>query len=62
MNLRYLLFIKRWPQMKLANKSGYSQSLISRWVMGYAKPGPEQFKKLCQALEVSEDDLTFEKK
>jgi len=60
MNLRYVRFIKRVTQLSLMLKSGISQSMISRFEMGYAKPTPEQHKQLCDALGVSEEDLTWE--
>ena len=44
-------------QSQLANKVGLKQSQISEWLKGKNKPGYDNIKAICLALDISADRL-----
>lgn len=44
-------------QSQLANKIGLKQSQISEWLKGKSKPGYDNLKAICLALNISADRL-----
>ncbi len=44
-------------QSQLANKIGLKQSQISEWLKGKSKPGYDNLKAICLALDISADRL-----
>ena len=44
-------------QSELANKIGLKQSQISEWLKGKSKPGYDNIKTICIALDISADRL-----
>lgn len=38
---------------ELSEETGYSRSLIDHWELGLNKIKPQQFERLCEALEVT---------
>ena len=44
-------------QSQLANKVGLKQSQVSEWLKGKSKPGYDNLKAICLALDISADRL-----
>ena len=44
-------------QTELANKIGLKQSQISEWLNGKSKPGYDNIKAICIALDISADRI-----
>lgn len=44
-------------QSQLANKIGIKQSQVSEWLNGKSKPGYDNFKAICLALDISGDRI-----
>ena len=44
-------------QTELANKIGIKQSQVSEWLNGKSKPGYDNIKAICLALDISADRL-----
>ncbi len=44
-------------QSQLASKIGLKQSQISEWLKGKSKPGYDNLKAICLALDISADRL-----
>lgn len=44
-------------QSQLANKIGVKQSQISEWLKGKSKPGYDNLKSICIALDISGDRI-----
>lgn len=42
-------------QTQLANKIGIKQSQVSEWLRGKSKPGYDNIKAMCVALNISAD-------
>ena len=59
-NLRWVRFIKRVSQHKLAAITGISQARISLLENGYVKPSDDDIVRLAEGLGVKPDDLSFE--
>lgn len=38
---------------EVAQKTGFSRSLIDHWELGFNKINPKKFERLCDALQVS---------
>lgn len=48
---------KGWKQMELAKQLGVTQSMVAKWEADQARPRPQAFKQLAEALEVRPEDL-----
>mgnify|MGYP003582250266 CR=1 FL=1 len=59
-NLRSIRFRRNLTIRELADLVGVHYSLISYWENGKKNPRPHNVKKLCEVLEVSEEDLREE--
>ena len=44
-------------QKQLAEKVGVPYQTVQRWEAGQSKPRPGSLKRLCEALDVTVDDL-----
>ncbi|MGD1154034.1 MAG: helix-turn-helix transcriptional regulator [Syntrophales bacterium] len=55
--LREARFFKRMNQYQLAISAGMHQSRISLIEKGYARPRPDEKKRLAQALGAKPEDL-----
>lgn len=48
---------KGWKQNELAKRLGVTQSMIAKWEADQARPRPQAFKQLAEALEIRPEDL-----
>ena len=48
---------KALNQVQLAQKIGVKQSQVSEWLKGKSKPGYDNLKAMCVALDISADRL-----
>lgn len=48
---------KGWKQNELAKRLGVTQSMVAKWEGDQARPRPQAFKQLAEALEVQPEDL-----
>ena len=55
--LKELMIEFNLNQSELANKIGLKQSQISEWLKGKSKPGYDNIKTICIALDISADRL-----
>jgi len=55
--LKDLMNEKGFNQTLLANKIGIKQSQVSEWLNGKSKPGYDNLKAICIALNVSGDEI-----
>lgn len=55
--LKDIMIDKKLNQTKLANIIGVKQSQVSEWLNGKNKPGYDNLKTICLALNISADYL-----
>lgn len=55
--LKDIMIDSNLNQSQLANKIGLKQSQISEWLKGKSKPGYDNLKAICLALDISADRL-----
>lgn len=55
--LKELMIENDLNQSALAKKCGLKQSQVSEWLNGKSKPGYDNLKALCLALDISSDIL-----
>ena len=55
--LKDLMFEFNLNQSEFANKIGVKQSQVSEWLKGKSKPGYDNIKAICLALDISADRL-----
>lgn len=48
---------KKWTQKELAEKLGVTDKSVSKWENGYCLPDPALYQPLCDALEITPNDL-----
>ena len=48
---------KKWTQKELAKKLGVTDKSVSKWENGYCLPDPSLYQPLCDALEITPNDL-----
>ena len=48
---------KKWTQKELAEKLGVTDKSVSKWENGYCLPDPSLYRPLCDALEITPNDL-----
>lgn len=48
---------KSLTQRQLAEKLGVHHTLVSSWERGVRRPGPSNLKKLCEALEITWEEI-----
>jgi len=48
---------KELTQTLLAEKVGVKQSQVSEWLKGKSKPGYDNLKAICKALNISGDEI-----
>ena len=55
--LKSIMLEKALNQVQLAQKIGVKQSQVSEWLKGKSKPGYDNLKAMCVALDISADRL-----
>ena len=55
--IKRYIWSKGFTQQQLADRTGISQYLISRYINGYVSPSARNLKKIADALSCSADDL-----
>lgn len=55
--LKYIIIDLGINQSQLAQKIGVKPSQISEWLKGKSKPGYDNLKKFCLALDIPSDRL-----
>ena len=55
--LKDLMNEKDLNQTELANLIGIKQSQVSEWLKGKSKPGYDNLKAICTALNISGDEI-----
>ena len=56
-NLRYIMEYKKITQNQLAVAMSVNQSSVSDWVKGQSLPQKKRVAKLCEVLQVKENEL-----
>ena len=57
--LRKMMFRKNVTQIELSERTGISQTLLSRYIMGKSNPGFYNVDKIAKALDCSVDDFRY---
>lgn len=55
--LKDIMLDKNLNQTELANLVGIKQSQVSEWLNGKSKPGYDNLKAICVALDISGDEI-----